>query len=258
MRANPQYFRAYAHECSHNKTLCPDPEEPVCLEGEECGGGHDDEKDPYPTVKLYIPEGLNPQSGSTLVHTSEITGVTEANSLANLLRNEMPFLGEKMCLNDYQEFMAEMVNKVILLWDHALVPDWYKALSSHFFERLAFGYVHFDEELKLAKKRLKVKAPPKLILFLEDDTRIEYEGKFDFENVDKWMEIYAHEQKHRVHYRKPHSAHDHTHKFSDINKSDMPYEKKLHHFKEKAVKLGEHNRKAMEDAEAHRARAAEL
>ncbi len=73
---------------------------------------------------------------------------------------------------------------MILVNDSIKIPAWFKALSSFYYERFAFGYVNFGDEQKLAKKRLKVKTAPQLIVFLEDDTRVDYDGFYHYEAIE--------------------------------------------------------------------------
>jgi hypothetical protein len=166
--------------------------------------------------------------------------------------SDMPFLGERMCIGDYEHFLAERVNKVILVYNDREIPFWFRALSSRFKEHLAFGYIHFDEEIKLVRKRLKLAGPPVLIAILDSGERLTYTGNLSFESVEKWALSFAHPERRRVHYRKPHSAHERIHNFSEVNKSDETYEEKLEKFHGKARRLHEHNQKVIREAEEAR------
>jgi len=178
-------------------------------------------------VTLHITDGLSPNTGKALLHRSTMNGIERTEKLGEMFQNEMPYLGKRLSMKDYEAWMAEAVNKVVFVSPDHKVPSFWKGLASKYKERLLFGYVHFEDELKISKKRFGVKKAPGIVVITQDGEKIYYDSMdYDFEAVDEFLEKHAHKEKTRLHFKAPVDVYDKQYKFSEINTQDIPYEQK--------------------------------
>ena len=238
-----EYYIVATYNCEEDKDICPAPRDTP-----------DHPADIYPKVILYIPEGLNTETGLPIVHTTEIQGAVDTPDISNILINELPFLGTRLSNKGFETFDGESCTKAVFVSEEHKVPHFWKGLSAKYIERIAFAYVHFDDDMKVSKKKLGVKSPPGIVVLLPEGDKVHYpaDAAYNFESVDKFLAQYVPDHKHRILFRKPHDAYEKVHKFHEVNSHEGTYEEKLELWHKKSQNLGSQMERHKKQAESHK------
>ena len=160
----------------------------------------------FPIISGIVPIALrfNPYT-KKIENNNEVpftSKTKDENSISKFITSKIPNFAETIRTEkEYQEKIegGDKMNKVILFSEKKDSPTIYKALATHFRDRLQFFFIDFSQK-KPKIKGLKDITPPKIIVHVGFDNEgeanekkeiVKFEGEIKFEAISKFLDSYA-------------------------------------------------------------------
>ena len=174
-----------------------------------------------PSLTAYVPGIYDFDTQKYSVYQNSYTGDISSKEIGEFIMNNIAYHGHFLDFSNFDEFLQEENNKVILFTNKNKVPVVFKGISSRFQGKLEFGVV-WSNQTELVLK-YSIQEYPTLVVASDKDI-YRYTGKYEFKDISDYLVKFASSEKKLSKFSKKQPISEKNQKFPSFEIENLTFE----------------------------------